>query len=279
MNTKTIPDVRFRTVDGVRIRSADSGGSHEQTILLTSPWPESLYAFTPVWPALADHARLVAVDLPNFGGSHGRDDLLSPWAMGDFLARLVVEADLGRPFVVGPDVGTPAALFAAAAHPELFAGLVIGGGGTAYPLQLVEPLASWVLDPDLDRYRTVDPHLVVNTAVDNHAGHIPDDIRADYLASYEGDRFVESMRYVRRYPEELPVLAGLLPHLQVPVTVLAGRRDHVVPLANATYVADRVPVSHTVVLDAGHFLWEEVPDQYAAAVLDAFQTTSGRGQH
>jgi len=94
-------------------------------------------------------------------------------------------------------------------------------------------------------------------------------LRGDYLASYEGDRFVESMRYVRRYPEELPVLAELLPHLDLPVTVVTGQHDHVVSLANARFVTDRVPDSQLVVLDAGHFLWEEIPDQYAAVVVDA----------
>ena len=265
---------RERTVNGVQIRYADSGDAHGPTVLLTSPWPESLYAFAPVWERLAQHARLFAVDLPGFGRSERRDDLLSPRAMGRFLARLVEETGIGRPYVVGPDVGTAAALFAAADHPDRFAGLVVGGGATVVPLQLGEPLSSWVLDPAVDRYRELDPHLVVNTAIDNHAGHVPDDIRADYLASYEGDRFVESMRYVRRYPEELPVLHELLPHLRVPVTVVSGLRDHVVPLANATYVAERVPDGRSVVLDAGHFLWEEVPDQYAAAVLDVITTNT-----
>jgi pimeloyl-ACP methyl ester carboxylesterase len=261
------------TVDGVRIRYADSGGMHGPTILLTSPWPESLYAFVPVWATLAPQARLFAVDLPGFGRSERCDELLSPRAMGHFLAHLVEETGLDRPYVVGPDVGTPAALFAAADHPRQFSGLVVGGGGTACPLQLGEPLASWVLDPDLDRYRNLDPHVVINAAVDNHAGDIPDDIRADYLASYEGDRFVESMRYVRRYPEELPVLAELLPHLDLPVTVVTGQHDHVVPLANAQFVTDRVPDSQLVVLEAGHFIWEEIPDQYAAVVLDAINPT------
>jgi pimeloyl-ACP methyl ester carboxylesterase len=269
MNTRTFLEAQYVSVGGVRIRFADSGGRDGPTILLTSPWPESLYAFVPVWETLAAHARLFAVDLPGFGRSEGRDDLLSPRGMGGFLTRLVDVVGLERPYLVGPDVGTPAALFAAAAHPERFSGLVVGGGGTAVPLQLGEPLASWVLDPDLERYRGIDPHVIVNAAVDNHAGDVPDDIRADYLASYEGDRFVGSMRYVRRYPEELPVLAELLPHLQVPVTVVSGRHDHVVPPANVDFVADRVPAGRSVVLDAGHFLWEEVPAQYAATVLDA----------
>lgn len=262
-------DVDWGLFDGVRVRYADTGPAAGPTVVLTSPWPESLYAFAPIWASLAPHARLIAVDLPGFGRSDGRADLMSPRAMGDFLARLVAEEGVVRPWIVGPDVGTAAALFAAADHPDRFAGLVVGGGGAAYPLQLGEPLASWVLDPELEKYRRVDPHAVVNTAVDNHAGDVPDDIRADYLASYEGDRFVESMRYVRRYPEELPVLADLLPRIQVPVTVVTGRHDGVVPMANADFIMDRVPDGTSVVLDAGHFLWEEVPEQYAAAVLYA----------
>src|SRR5215470_7705592 len=118
MTTTLIPQVRFRTVDGVRIRYADSGGSQEQTLLLTSPWPESVYAFAPMWASLSGHARLFAVDLPGFGASERREDLLAPRAMGEFLAQLIAEADLGAAHVVAPDVRTAAALFAAAAHPE-----------------------------------------------------------------------------------------------------------------------------------------------------------------
>ena len=89
MATTATPQVQFRTVDGVRIRYADSDGSQEPTVLLTSPWPESVYAFAPIWATLAEHARLFAVDLPGFGASEARDDLFSPRAMGDFLAELI----------------------------------------------------------------------------------------------------------------------------------------------------------------------------------------------
>src|SRR6266496_1858889 len=65
--------VGFRTVDGVRVRCAESTGPSAPSILLTSPWPESVYAFAPIWPSLANVARLVAVDLPGFGRSERRD--------------------------------------------------------------------------------------------------------------------------------------------------------------------------------------------------------------
>ena len=260
---------RFRTIDGVKVRYAESGGSHEPVLLLTSPWPESIYAFAPMWATLSEHARLFAVDLPGFGGSERRDDLLSPKAMGGFLARLIAEADLGRPHIVAPDVGTSAALFAAAAHPERIASVIVGTGGAAVPIQLGEPLRSWVLDPDLEKYRRMDPHAIVDAAVHTIAGGIPDDIRADYLASYEGERFAESMRYVRRYPQELPELAELLPQIATPVTIVNGRHDRVVPLANAEFLDERLPDSRLRIVDAGHFVWEEAPVEYGSIILDS----------
>jgi pimeloyl-ACP methyl ester carboxylesterase len=261
--------MKFLTFDGVRIRYADSGASREPTLLLTSPWPESVYAFAPVWSSLAEHARLFAVDLPGFGASERRDDLLSPRAMGKFLADLIAEADLATPHIVAPDVGTSAALFAIAAHPERIASVIVGTGGASVPLQLGEPLKSWVLDPDIEKYRTVDPHMIVNTAVDTIAGGVPDEIRADYLASYEGDRFVESMRYARRYPVELPELAELLPQITTRVTIINGRYDRVVPVANAEFLEERLPNSRVVLIDAGHFVWEEAPEEYASIIVDS----------
>ena len=258
-----------RSIDGVRIRYADSGGSQEPTLLLTSPWPESVYAFAPMWATLAEHARVFAVDLPGFGASERREELLSPRAMGAFLARLIVEADLGRPHMVAPDVGTSAALFAAAAHPERIASVIVGTGGAAVPIDLGEPLKSWVLDPDLEKYRRMDPRAIVNVAVDTIAGGVPDEIRADYVACYDGDRFVESMRYVRRYPEELPKLAELLPQISTPVTIINGRHDRVVPVANAQFLDERLPNSRVTLIDAGHFVWEEAPADYAAVIVDA----------
>jgi pimeloyl-ACP methyl ester carboxylesterase len=267
--TTTTLQVRFRIVDGVRIRYADSGSSQKPAVILTSPWPESVYAFAPMWASLSEHARLFAVDLPGFGASERREDLLSPRATGEFLAQLVAEADLGPAHIVAPDVGTSAALFAAAAHPERFASVIVGSGGTAVPIQLGEPLASWVLDPDLGKYRRMDPRVIVGATLDTIDGGIPDDIRADYLACYDGDRFAESMRYARSYPEELPVLAGLLPQITTPVTIINGRHDRVVPLANAEFLDQRLPASRLVIIDAGHFAWEEAPAEYASTVLDS----------
>jgi pimeloyl-ACP methyl ester carboxylesterase len=261
--------VGFRTVDGTRVRCAESDGVREQSIVLTSPWPESVYAFAPIWCCLAERARLLAVDLPGFGGSELRDELMSPSAMGEFIARLIEDCDLGRAHVVAPDVGTAAALFAAAAHPDRIASLTVGSGGVAVPIELGEPLASWVLDPDLERFRAMDPRAVVDVAIETIQGAgVPDEIRADYLESYDGDRFAESMRYARRYPEELPQLARRLRGFAPRVLIAGGRHDRVVPLVNAEFLDERLPNSKLAVVEAGHFVWEEAPSKYASLVID-----------
>jgi pimeloyl-ACP methyl ester carboxylesterase len=90
----------------------------------------------PTGVRLAEHTHLVAIDLPGFGHSRRRDELLSPRAMGEFVVRAADSFGLDRPHVVGPDIGTAAALFAAALHPGRLRSLVVGSGGAAVPLHL-----------------------------------------------------------------------------------------------------------------------------------------------
>jgi pimeloyl-ACP methyl ester carboxylesterase len=256
----------FRTIDGLAVRFAESRHHRDQALLL-SPWPESLLAFEPTWSRLAEHMYLVAIDLPGFGHSQRRDSLLSPRAMGEFLVRVADAFGLQSPHVVGPGIGTEASLFAAALYPGRLRSLVVGSGSTAYPPQVCGVLKEWIDAPDLERYRGADPREIVAsalTAIERHG--LPEAVREDYLSSYEGDRFVESMRYVRTYPAELPVLRDLLPEIQTPVQIIAGERDPLVPPVNAEFLHQRLARSKLDVIDAGHFTWEDAADEYAALV-------------
>jgi pimeloyl-ACP methyl ester carboxylesterase len=143
---------RFRTIDGLTVRFAESEPRGDDALLL-NPWPESLFAFEPIWARLAEHAHLVAIDLPGFGHSERRDALLSPRAMGEFVIRAADAFGLEQPHAVGPDIGTAALLFAAALRPGRLRSLVVGSGGSAVPLQLGSRLKEWVEAPDLERYR------------------------------------------------------------------------------------------------------------------------------
>lgn len=254
---------RRRRADGLTIRYADSEGGGDETVLLLNPWPESLFAWETIWSRLAQTARLVAIDLPGFGQSEGRADLLSPRAMGGFLLRLISEWGLGRPHVVGPDVGTGAALFAAAEDLDRFPSAVVGSGGASFPLEVTGPLKEIIEAPDLSGFRAVDGRDIVAGALEGIERHtLPARVREDYLTSYAGDRFVESAAYVRSYPSDLPILAERLGDIRTPVQIIAGRRDSLVPPSNAEFLHARLAHSKLDILDTGHFTWEDAADDY-----------------
>jgi pimeloyl-ACP methyl ester carboxylesterase len=257
---------RFRTIDGLSIRYAESDDRADHALLL-GPWPESLYCYAQTWSRLAERTHLVAIDLPGFGHSERRDELMTPHEMGRFIIRVADEFGLENPHVVGPDVGTNAALFAAALHPGRLRSLVVGSGGAAVPIQLGGALKDWVEDPDFERYRQADPRKIVAAALSTIERYqIPADIYEDYLSGYEGDRFFESMRYARSYPAQLPVLRDLLPGIATPVQNIAGGHDRAVPPANSEFLHQRLPHSKLDILDSGHFTWEDSPDEYAGLI-------------
>jgi pimeloyl-ACP methyl ester carboxylesterase len=82
-------------------------------------------------PEIEALGPLTVVDLPGFGRSESRPDLMSPEAMGDFVIKLAQHLGIDRMHAVGPDVGTLALLFAAVRKPGLFESLVVGSGATS----------------------------------------------------------------------------------------------------------------------------------------------------
>src|SRR5262249_17921949 len=154
----------------------------------------SIMAYEATWSRLAEKTHLVAIDLPGFGRSERKDAVMSPRAMGDFILRAADAFGLEHPHIVGPDIGTPASLFAAAAHPSRFRSLVVGTGGTAVPIQVGEPLREWVFAPDLEPYRRIGGRQIIERVIQTLERYVlSDTAREDFLASYEGDRFAESI--------------------------------------------------------------------------------------
>lgn len=268
-------------MDGLAIRYADTGehSGPGPTLLMTSPWPESLLAYRRIWGGLAPPARLVAVDLPGFGHSQGRTDLFAPSAMAEFLDALIAEWDLGRPHLLAPDVGSSAALFLAARHPGSVSSLIVGSGGAAYPLDVAGTLADLIAAPGIEGLRALDIRAAIGSTVEAVAPRAEEpEVWEDYVTSYEGGRFAESARYVREYPAQLPVLAELLPSLDTPVQVINAEHDELVPPSNGIFLHDRLPHSRLNSLDSGHFPWEQSAAEYGEIVADWITGTYSRVQ-
>jgi pimeloyl-ACP methyl ester carboxylesterase len=251
------------------VRYADTRAESDITLLLLAPWPETVWAFRRIWGRLAAAGRVVALELPGFGHSDGRPELIAPDAAGAFLARLIDEWDLGAPHIVGPDVGTAAALFLAARDPEKVTSLTVGGGAVRVPIEAGGALAQIIAAPSLDVVRELDARTNIGAAVESAASSAGEpEVHEDYVSAYDLGRFAESARFVRHYPEQNRVLGALLPAISAPTQIIAGGADTLVPWSNNEYLVDLLPNAVAHQLEADHFAWEQAPAEYGRLVVE-----------
>ena len=177
----------FRVCDDVRVRFADTNADSDTTVLVLAPWPESVWAFRRIWHQLTALGRIAAIEMPGFGHSdQSRPELIAPDASGDFLARLIDEWGLGSPHVVGPDVGTAAALFLAAKTPERVTSLTVGGGAVRFPIDAGGALKDVIEAPDLDVVRALDARTNIGYAVEaGAASDTEPEVHEDYVSAYD----------------------------------------------------------------------------------------------
>jgi pimeloyl-ACP methyl ester carboxylesterase len=259
----------FRVFDGARVRFADIRADSDTTVLMLAPWPESLWAFRRIWDRLTSLGRVVAIDMPGFGHSDQPPELIAPESSGAFLAGLIDHWGLGAPHIVGPDVGTAAALFLAAKAPERVTSLTIGGGAVRYPIEAGGALKDIIEAPSLDDVRGLDARTNIGYAVQSAApSDTEPEVHEDYVSAYDLGRFAESARFVRHYPEQNQVLRDLLPTITTPTQIVAGRNDELVPWSNNQYLDQLLPNSEIHPLDAGHFAWEQAAEEYGQLVAD-----------
>jgi pimeloyl-ACP methyl ester carboxylesterase len=256
-------DAVWRTIDGLKVRYA-TGGRGSEKVVLFSPWPESIFAFAPVWDGLTKQFEVLAIDLPGFGRSEARDDLFAPQKMGEFIAKVLDAFGFTSVHAVGLDVGAPSVLFAALARPELFRSLIVGAGATIYPLVVDGVLKSMIEAEALPPLNTVE---VIGGFLGSIRGYdVPPFVRDDYLASYEGDRLTRSAALVRAYPKDLAALAPRLASIKAPVAIVVGRNDPYALARDAALLRERLPHARLDVLEAGHCVWEERAPEFESIV-------------
>lgn len=266
-----LPDIGIVTtteIDGLSIRYARSGTSTGTPILLTAPWPESIYSFHRLLPRLAAEHSLIAVDLPGFGRSQSRRDVMAPEAMGDFMISLLQHFGIGRTHVVAPDIGTLAVLFAAAKKADLFESLVLGSG--AMRVDLAAGSLKDLIQSPAGAFAAVDGADRMKGYLTHAAELTPAGIIDDFRAASAGRRFEDAVQYVRSYIPDLPKLETRLAGITTPALIIAGKNDPIVPPANGQFLADRLPHNRYLLLEAQHRVWEEAAAAYTEALVSWF---------
>lgn len=270
-------NLEYATIDSRRIRYAASRRPNSPQLLLVNPHPLSILTYTDWWERLSARFDVVAVDLPNHGGSDVDNSVITVSQQAAFLPRILDHFSLEQPHYVGPDVGTPLAVQFMADNPGRLRSAVIGDAGVVGEVEGELPFRMIVYSP-VTRFLTLSAGGAVSgriySRVANSVGFKrtknPDKERLlDYQRSSTNfAKLRNQIGFLASYPEETPKLAKVAGTINTPVLVLHGELDTFVGMGNSRRLADTLPNSEFVIIpEAGHYSWEDNPEPYLAHVL------------
>jgi haloalkane dehalogenase len=242
-------------------------------------WPTSSFLWRHVMPALAVRNRVIAVDLPGFGRSDKPLDVSYSFGFYDrFLDAFLAEAGAQRTGLAVHDIGGPIGLHWASRNPGRVTRLALLN--TLVYSRLSAAAMAFVAAARVPGIRSAltTPRalrLALRFGVQNKDGLGEDTIRA-YQEPFR-DR--QSRRALAKagsslHPSGLKEIEAWLPRIEIPVRVVYGKQDRILPDVERTMrkVAEDVPgeVEATALEDCGHFLQEDRPDLVGDALSGFF---------
>lgn len=262
-------------VDGMTVAHTSSGTG--PAVVLLHGWPTSSYLWRRVAPTIAAGGnRVVAVDLPGFGRSAKPPSGYDFPFFGRVLDGLLDALGLGRVALVGHDIGGPIALHWAMHRPARVTRIALLNT-VVYP-QFSPAVIDFVRscrDPARRSVLTSRDGLVeVMRAGVADAGVLTDEVLDAVVAPFadEPDRQALAAAGAGLGVRGFLEIERLLPGLRVPLRVVYGARDRLLPDIADTVARLRIDLPHTEVTElpgCGHFLQEEQPAQ-VGALLAAF---------
>jgi len=272
----TIP-IENRTIANRNIRLAEAGPVDAPLVVLLSPFPESILSFTGSWKALTEKCRVIAIDLPGFGGSEGDRKDMSPSAQGAHLAAIFDELDLHNVHLIAPDVGMGAALAYVLNHKHPVTSLAVGHGvGAPGPFKLAF-MISMLARFSFMRFTTGLLGAGPLIAFSSKLGSIRHRANAkqidDYKRSYSG-RAHEVVYWFKDFRSKAAELAGRVNEIDIPTLVFWGELDVMFDVSNAEYLNAALPQSKLHILpESGHLAWADQPELFAEMIIDWVETT------
>ena len=272
----TIP-IENRTIANRNIRLAEAGPVDAPLVVLLSPFPESILSFTGSWKALTEKCRVIAIDLPGFGGSEGDRKDMSPSAQGAHLAAIFDELDLHNVHLIAPDVGMGAALAYVLNHKHRVTSLAVGHGvGAPGPFKLAF-MISMLARFGFMRFTTGLLGAGPLIAFSSKLGSIRHRANAkqidDYKRSYSG-RAHEVVYWFKDFRSKAAELAGRVNEIDIPTLVFWGELDVMFDVSNAEYLNAALPRSKLHILpESGHLAWADQPELFAEMIIDWVEST------
>lgn len=256
------PPSQFVEVAGLRLHLRDTGPRDAPAVILLHGFASSLHTWEEVAQGLAPAFRVIRFDLPGFGltGADPTGDYTDARAHAVILA-IMARLGLERAALVGSSMGGRIAWSFAAAHPGRVTRLVLMA-----PDGFASPGIGYDQPPRVPPLLRLLPYT------------LPESMLRGTLTPAYGDPAVLTDAIFRRY-RDMMLAPGvrqaildrvgqhvlvrpepLLARITIPVLLLWGDQDRLVPVTNAQDYLRALPDARLVVLPGiGHVPMEEVP--------------------
>ncbi len=270
------PDSQFIEVNGlsVHVKTRGQGGS---VFVLLHGFGASMYSWNAVMEPLSQYGMVIAYDRPAFGLTERPmtwegESPYSPQAQVDLLLGLLDHFNVEKAILVGNSAGGTVSMNFYLQHPERVEALILvdpavyaGGGAPAGTQWLLRTPQMRHLGPLIARQiQKRGPELL------ELAWYDPSKLTEDVIELYKKPLMVADWD---RAIWELTIASqesGLPDHLDrftLPVLVVTGDSDKIVPTEQSIRLAGELPNADLVVIpQAGHVPHEERPDLFMQAV-------------
>jgi len=286
-----VPESRSADLGG-RVHYVGWDGPAERTFVLVHGLGGSLLSWLLVGPGLAEHGRVLALDLYGFGRTSraGRRSRLTEQRA--LVSRFVHEVAGGGPVVlIGNSMGGGISMLQGALEPASVEGLVLSNsvypysrgalpapivmaGFAIYQIPRVGEWAARQRVTRLEAERAVQIGFRIITA---DPSTIPDDLvrlHVEQLVRHQRDpdagaAFLEAARSLMALGRRPSTARWILDEIKAPVLAIHGERDRLVPVGYARAAAAAHPEWELRLLPGvGHIPQMEAPERWLGAVRD-----------
>ncbi len=266
----------YLDVEGLRLHYVAAGEG--EPVVLLHGWPTSSFLWRNVMPLIAEGNRVIALDLPGFGLSDKPLDASYSFRYYDAVLEGALAAlDVEKTSLAVHDLGGPIGLYWACRHPERVRRLAVLN-------TLVYPDFSWAVVLFLAACRLPGLRAALTSpwglAMAMRIGvadrrRLSEEaivgVQAPFATS--GARRALLRAGGNLSPKGFREIADKLPRLDVPVRIVYGERDRILPDVARTMrrVQQDLPQARlTALADCGHFLQEERPGEVGRLLAEFF---------
>lgn len=246
---------------------------NDAPLLLIHGYPFDHTMWFPTIASIGAHARVIAPDLPGFGTTPLlRDRPPSLEAFADYLADILDQAGHPRAVIAGMSMGGYVALAFAEKYPRR----VLGLGLVSSQAAADSPEGRQARFDTIQRIRAQGPGVAVDALLpklySDRTSHLPD--LQQYPRKGAQDAGVAGLCWALEAMARRPDRTALFQSLELPVLVVHGSDDKIIPIAKARQLAERCRQPILVELPGvGHGSPLEAPDKVAAALVGLVQSS------